>query len=84
MKTSWTKGLKQDQADDMVRDFKASLSVRRRLSELLKDKQQQSLKDTRRKETYANPNWAYVQADGVGYERALSEVISLILEDSVE
>ena len=84
MKTSWTKGLKADQADDIVRDFKASLSIRRRLSEILQEKQRTSLTETRKKSTYENPNWAYLQADGVGYERALSEVIALILENSVE
>jgi len=29
-------------------------------------------------EEYDNPNWAYKQADGVGYARAYQEIVNLI------
>lgn len=80
MKTSWTQGLDAEQKKDVVAGFKGSLVVRKRLSEMLQLKIANSLKGSHNKEGYDNPNWAYLQADARGYERALSEVISLISE----
>jgi hypothetical protein len=36
------------------------------------------LKRTVNVEEYNNPNWAYKQADGVGYARAYQEIVNLI------
>ncbi len=80
MKTSWTQGLDADQKKDVVADFKGSLVTRKRLSDMLQAKLANSVKGSHSKDGYDNPNWAYLQADARGYERALSEVISLISE----
>lgn len=84
MKQSWTLGLNEEKAKEVRSDFKGSFLLRKRLIELLNDKVVQSARTTRSKELYASPSWAYMQADSVGYERALFEVISLISDDSVE
>lgn len=78
MKTVWTKGLTQDQATELRKDFVASAILRRRLSELLLDKEKLSRDASISKDAYTNPNWAYLQADARGYERALNEILSLI------
>lgn len=78
MKTSWTKGLTPEKQEEIKRDFNASALLRERLAVLAQEKIDASRKDSTLKEGYANPNWAYLQADARGYERALSEIISLI------
>lgn len=84
MKQSWTNGLIAERAIQIKADFKGSYGLRERLSEMLTDKINTSNKQTRNKDNYAMAGWAYLQADAVGYERALNEVISLILEKEVE
>ena len=84
MKTVWTKGLKDESDKEMRAVFKSSLTLRRRLSTLLQERIESNNSSTRSKDAYNISNWAYLQADAVGYERALQEVISLINDDSVE
>lgn len=78
MKTSWTQGQTKERASEIVKDYASSLLIRKRLEELLTKKIEQSNAESRSKIAYESPNWAYVQADARGYERALSDVISLI------
>lgn len=78
MKTIWTKGLNAEQIVQLKQDFVGGALLRERLSKLLEEKQDSSVKRSRSEEGYSNPNWAYQQADARGYERAISEVISLI------
>lgn len=81
MKTSWTQGLDKEAAVDVRQQYKEALVVRRRLAEMLEAKAASSIRAARTKDGYDNPNWAYLQADARGYERALMEVISLIDDD---
>jgi len=78
MKTSWTKGLTKEQAIQVRQDFVGGVLLRERLSQLLEEKQEASIKKSRAEDGYDNANWAYLQADARGYERAISEIISLI------
>lgn len=84
MKISWKQGLSKDQAAEVDRDFQASLLIRRRLKEILLKRIETSNSSSRSKVNYDSPNWAYLQADARGYERALSEVIDLVFEETVE
>lgn len=84
MITTWLKGLNDEQKQLLRQDFKGSISVRIRLQKILEDKKAHSGKDALRKDNYALSNWAYLQADSIGYERALNEVISLLFDDIVE
>lgn len=81
MKTAWTTGVGKELAVDITQNFKESLVMRRRLLELLEKKAATSVRMSHSKDAYDNPNWAYLQADHRGYERAMSEIISLISDD---
>lgn len=80
MKTSWTLGLGTEAEKDLKINFKESLVMRKRMISLLEDLVEKNRKEGRSKESYGNPSWPYKQADHVGYERALFEVLGL-LED---
>ena len=80
MKTSWTKGLLVEAQEEIVEDFKASAGIRSRLTELLMEKINTCRDESRTKAGYEKANWAYLQADARGYERALFEAISLLEE----
>jgi hypothetical protein len=80
MKVSWTKGLEKERVVDVRQNFKEALVLRTRLSEMLEDKLSLSAKQSRSKEGYESPHWAYLQADSRGYERALADIIALISE----
>lgn len=82
MKTSWTQGLDKELVVDVRQNFKESLVLRKRMEEMLSEKMASSQRTSRSKSSYENPNWAYLQADARGYERALQEVIELISEKS--
>lgn len=78
MKKSWTHGLDSEAEKDLRGNYVASLATRKRLKKLIEDKANSSLNASRSESAYENPNWAYLQADARGYERALNEIISLI------
>lgn len=80
MKQSWTAGLNKELAVDVRANFKESLVLRRRLVKMLNDKINASSKEGRSKLLYDSPNWALLQADQRGYERAFAEIIDLIDE----
>lgn len=78
MKSCWTKGLNDQEKSDLEGSYKAATLLRKRLIEVLKDKAEVSNRNARSKVTYDNPNWAFLQADNVGYERCLYEIIDLL------
>lgn len=80
MKQSWTSGLNKELSTDVRTNFRESLVIRRRLVKILNDKINASSKEGRSKLLYDNPNWALLQADQRGYERAFAEIIDLIDE----
>lgn len=84
MKLGWTSGCTPEQTQIIRSDFKGSVYLRKRLEALLKDKINSASSFTRKKENYALASWPYLQADAVGYERALLEVISLISDEISE
>lgn len=84
MKTSWTKGLKDQEGAEIRENFQHSVAMRQRLVTILEEKITASAVSSRSKDNYALAGWPFMQADAVGYERALKEVISLISSDSVE
>lgn len=78
MKVSWTEGLSKELKIDLTQNYKESLVMRRRMRELLKKKSESYAREARAKGSYDSPNWAYVQADRCGYERAIEDILSLI------
>jgi hypothetical protein len=78
MKTAWTKGLTGQAKEEMKSSFASGAALRARLSVLLQEKIDTASKDRVSKDAYANANWAYLQADLCGYERAMQEILSLL------
>lgn len=78
MKQSLTQGLEGLQASEIEVEWQHSQVLRRRLVALLNKKQEDMLKKRRSESVYDSPNWSLLQADAVGYERAMSEIISLL------
>lgn len=78
LKTSLTKGLEADVKLEIEGLFIQSLLLRKRLSTLIQEKIDSSNAERLSKNNYENSSWAYKQADAVGYERALTEVLSLL------
>ncbi len=78
MKTDWLKGLDAQQKIECKSEFVGAARLRERLTALLEAKAESKRIATRSGNAYDNPNWALLQADAIGYEKALYEVISLI------
>lgn len=84
MKTSWTQGLTKEKAEEIRREYASSGILRERLAALITSKMDVSRSNARAKNKYESPSWGYLQADAIGYERALSEIIDLIITKNVE
>lgn len=78
MKLSWTKGKDEAVSKEISDNFKASALTRERLKELLEEVVASAENSSLTKDGYGVPNWAYLQADIIGYKRAIKEVLSLI------
>jgi hypothetical protein len=78
MKTVWTAGLEEQRQREVEKAFYSSQYIRERLIEILQEKITIKRRATRGDDRYQDPSWAYFQADGIGYERAMEEIISLI------
>lgn len=77
MKTAWTAGLNEQQKEELRNAFVANAALRQRAIEMMQKKMDSSMQKSRAASTYENTNWAYLQADARGYERAMQEIISL-------
>jgi hypothetical protein len=82
MKTVLLKNLTDQQKDEMRQTFAHAAFLRSQLTVILNEKINASNKIVRSKDAYGIANWAFLQADAVGYERALTEVISLLTHES--
>ena len=81
MLSSWTKGLDKDVARELRENFLHSSATRKRLGVILRNKMEENLKNQLLKGGYDTPNWSQLQADAVGYNRALQEILKLIEEN---
>lgn len=78
MKTAWTAGLDKDAAKEVRADFISAHLLRKRLTQMLNDKIETKRAALRKDQSYDKANWPNYVADGLGYERALTEVLSLL------
>lgn len=78
MKTIWKAGLSVEQKRLMEGEFSSSALLRDRLSQILNKKIDEGRASARSTSSYETPNWGLVQADHIGYERAMYEVLSLL------
>jgi len=77
MKSSMYKGLSKEDKEAMKDLFEKSRLLRLRYKDVLEDKLRTSRDKSEGKDSYDSPNWALVQADQIGYNRAISELINL-------
>ena len=77
MKLAWTKGLSAEAKEAIRKEFEASGLLRERVNTIIQDKINSARKESTLKSSYDNPNWAYLQADLVGFVRALEELQSI-------
>ena len=82
MKTILIKGLTAEQADEMRQAFSHAVYLRKQISKVLQEKIDSARKASISKDAYQSANWAYLQADAVGYERAMQEVLSILEADT--
>lgn len=81
MKSTWAPAsMDADRKEEIKKAFSASTVIRRRLMEILDQKKNGSIHACQSKNLYENPNWALLQADSRGYERALKEIKNLLEE----
>ncbi len=80
MKTRWTMGLDEQNTKDIKQLYKEASRIRARLNQMLVDIMNEKRKGATLESLYDSPNWPYLQADRVGYERAIRDVIELIGE----
>lgn len=80
MKISWTKGLDKQKASDIRQKFKESSLILARLKVMLAKSIEEKRSASTLETNYESPNWAYIQADRVGYERALRDVMELLTD----
>ena len=78
MKTVLKSGLSAEKKQELENDFRASAYFRQRIREICQKKIDAERNLLRGKEGYDSPNWAFKQADLMGYERAWHEIISLM------
>ena len=75
---AWTANLPSQEADELVKLLGEASRVRERLTSILDQRIEGSVSEQLKKSAYDCPNWAYAQADAIGYQRALREVIELL------
>lgn len=78
MKKSLTLGVSPTQEKDIRIEFQTSSNLRARLVQLMQEKREYSINQKISDTAYDSPNWAYKQADLVGYLRALDEISDLL------
>ena len=76
----WTQGLSEEDSREVVQKLKQAEFVLTKLSDILDQRVRSSVNGQRSQSNYDSPSWALLQADKIGYQRALTEVIELIRE----
>lgn len=77
MKKTWTQHTNNDQlVKDIKQSFLSSTVMRDRLIEICEDEIKSSFSLS--KSQYDSPNWQMLQADAIGYKRAMEKIISLL------
>lgn len=80
MKTSLLSGLNEEQKKIVRAEFKGSPALREKLAELATKKIESIRTKARSTTAYELASWDKMQADSIGYERALMEIISILRE----
>lgn len=84
MRPIWNKHIEKDEAKELEDTLKANWRLFEIITSILEEKIEVVDRDSIKVSGYDCPNWAYKQADIVGYKRAVQEMIKLFSEDSTE
>ena len=77
---SWTTGLSPEEAKELNYKLKNSGTVLSRLSSILDQRLKNSADTQLSQSNYNSPSWALQQADSIGYQRAMKEVMTFLQE----
>lgn len=80
MKKSWFNFIEKDQETEFRQSFIGSQFLRNILIKMLDKKIEEHFKAQQQRTNYDESNWAFAQADSMGYCRALEEVKTLIID----
>lgn len=78
MKKTIVLGLNETEEKDVRDEFNSSAALRGRLTKIMQDMREKAITQNISDKGYDSPNWAYKQADLVGYMRALEEISDLL------
>lgn len=80
MNTAWTKGIRKgSQEDKDIRSsYAESFIIRKRLTQMLADKVDGKMKTAMSNDSFDSPSWAFLQAESIGYAKAMQEIIKLL------
>lgn len=80
MNTAWTKGLRKGSQEDLdVRAaYAESFILRKRLHEVLMLKLETKIKAAMSNDQFDSPSWAFLQAESIGYSKAIKDIITLL------
>lgn len=80
MNSAWTKGLRKGSQEDkdLRASYTESLIIRKRLAQILEAKFDSRMKATMSNDGFDSPSWAYLQAESIGYAKALKEIMSIL------
>lgn len=80
MKSVLFQGIDPKLEGELRGDFKSSLLIRKRIVDVLNQKIDTNRKASVDRTNYDSPSWALEQADRIGYERSIRELISLLTD----
>lgn len=78
VKSSWFNGLDERKAGEVKASLLASEVVMKRLKVMLEKRIEESYQAQRSNSNYNDPNWPLKQADYIGTQRTLKEILDLI------
>lgn len=85
MKVEWFVDCKNPDEKEERREIVQSGRPLRELLQMILEKRLQRVQEDRKKRSlYDSPNWAFIQADLVGAERELTELLSLMTIEGTE
>lgn len=73
----WVKGMSEEDKKSFIEALTHNQRVNKTLVALIREKKATNTSSTQGLRSYESPNWAYLQADHNGYQRALDEVLEL-------
>jgi hypothetical protein len=78
-KRTWTVGLGSlEKEAEMEQIYHEALVFRQRLALLINKRIDSNRSSLIARKQYDSPNWPYLQSDGIGYERAMNEILNLV------